>query len=162
MTDQGSEYANFIQAALSREYTARDLVNSRAGTSITSATGLVTLTLAVVAVFKGQQYTLHGGALAALTAALICLFGAGALAVLAGINWRYTVASTATMHMMLAQPHWLDDEVDARNQVAYTNVETIDTLRHGTTIKYRLLLAAWCAQVAAIIALSTTVLIVIN
>ena len=58
--DQGSEYADFIKEELASEVGRRDAVNSRAGAAITSATGLVTLVLAVVAITKGKDYVLTG------------------------------------------------------------------------------------------------------
>lgn len=94
MSQQGATYAAFIQAEMDREYGRRDSVNSRATTAITSATGLVTLTLAAIAVIKGQSTLLHGTFEASLIVGVIALLVAAALAVLAGVNWRYRVTGT--------------------------------------------------------------------
>ena len=160
MPDQGAEYARFIEAQLKSEYDRRDTVNSRAGAAITSATGLVTITLVVVAVLKGKDFTLHGGALVALFVAFFALLLSAAMAVLGGMNWRFQVTSVATMKAMVGE-RWGDSEVSARGVAAFCNVKTINTLRAGTNIKYRFLLAPAVAQLVAILALGTSALIVV-
>lgn len=159
MSAQGTEYATFVAAELKREVDRRDAVNSRAGTAVTSATGLVTVTLAVFAVLKGKDFVVHGGAFVALVVALLMLILSAALAVLAGLSWRYDVATPATLTLMLTT-HWTDSEVSARNISARSNVRTLRTLRAGTNIKSNLLIAAGAGQVAAILALSFASLIV--
>jgi hypothetical protein len=160
METQGTEYATFIENELKSEYDRRDSVNSRAATAVTSATGLVTVTLAVVAVLKGKEFTLHGGALIALFVGLFAFLASAVLAVLAGLNWRFDVTSIPTLHGMRSE-HWTDTETTARNIVAYCNVETISTLREGTNMKAGFLVAASFAQVVAIMALATSALIVV-
>jgi hypothetical protein len=61
MTAQGEEYTNHIKAELEAEYKRRDDLNARSASVITSAGGLVTLTVAVLAVFLGKDYRLDGG-----------------------------------------------------------------------------------------------------
>ncbi|KRQ29542.1 hypothetical protein AOT83_23780 [Mycobacteroides sp. H001] len=77
--DQGREWVEFIGKELDREYTRRDTINTRSAASITSATALVTISLAVIAVIRGEHYTvglaawtvwLLGGALVCLAARL--------------------------------------------------------------------------------------------
>ncbi|WP_163507694.1 hypothetical protein [Fodinicola acaciae] len=160
MGDQGAEYASFVQAELKHEYDRRDVVNSRAGTAIATASGLVTVTLAVVALAKGQSVTLGGVALVSLLVALFAFLASGVLAVLAGLNWRFKVTSIGTLHTMLAD-HWIDSETTARNQSATCNLQTINSLRAGTNIKTRFLLGAAFAQIAAILGLSVCVLFVV-
>ncbi|MFE7800846.1 hypothetical protein [Nocardia sp. NPDC057440] len=160
MSEQGSGWASFIQGQLNREYSRRDALNTRAAAAVTSATGLVTLVLAVVAVVKGKDFTLTGGALIALYVAMLALFGSAVLAVLAGISWRYRVTSTDSMRAMLTD-HWTDSEVDARYVSAYCNPQTIASLRAGTTLKAHLLLGAAALQVLAILAMATTTLILV-
>lgn len=161
MSDQGTEYADFIQDQLTHEYDRRDSVNGRAVTAMTSAAGLVTVVLAVVAVARGRDYTLSGAGLSWLVIALLALLFSAVLGVLAGINWRYDVTSVDTMRAMLTE-HWTDTEVAARNITAYCDVVTINSLRRGTNIKFRFLVAAALAQVTAILSLSITGLVVIG
>jgi hypothetical protein len=160
MADQGTEYARFIEAQLEYEYDRRDAVNSRSATAITSATGLVTITLVVIAVLKGKDFTLHGGALIALFIAFLGLLVSAVMGVLGGMNWPFPVTSVSTMSLMVGD-HWRDSEVTARGVAAFCNVKTINALRAGTNIKYRFLLAAAIAQVVAILALGVSALIVV-
>jgi hypothetical protein len=60
MDEQGSEWVAFIAKELDREYDRRDRLNTRSATAITSATTLVTVALAVVAVLKGQHLVVSG------------------------------------------------------------------------------------------------------
>lgn len=153
MSQQGASYAAFIQSELDREHERRDSVNARAATAITSATGLVTLTLAAVAVIKGQSTLLHGTSQAWLVVAVIALLVAATLAVLSGVNWRYNVTTPETLAEMRTT-HWSDTEVTASNVVAHCNILTIKALRAGTNVKMALLLSAHGVQVFAIAALA--------
>jgi hypothetical protein len=158
MEEQGTEYATFIQNELKLEHERRDTVNSRAATAVTSATGLVTVTLAVIAVLRGQNFTLHGAALGALFVGLLGFLGSGILAILAGLNWKYDVTTISALRQIYTD-HWTDSETTARNLVAYCNVHTINSLRAGTNIKFQFLLCASFAQVVAILALAISALI---
>jgi hypothetical protein len=160
MGEQGTEYGKFIQNELNFEHERRDTVNSRAATAVTSATGLVTVTLAVVAVLKGQHFTFHGASLVLLAIGLLAFLISGVLAVLAGLNWRYDVASIDALRQM-STDRWIDRETTARSLIAQCNVHTINSLRAGNNIKFIFLLAAGFAQIAAILALSFSVLVVV-
>ncbi|MGY2029037.1 hypothetical protein ACW9HR_10610 [Nocardia gipuzkoensis] len=160
MAEQGAEWAAFIHDQLNREYSRRDALNTRAAGAVTSATGLVTLVLAVVAVLKGKDFTLTGGALVALYVAMLALLGSAVLAVLAGVSWRYRVTSIDSMRAMLVD-HWTDSEVDARYVSAYCNLETVVSLRTGSSLKAHLLLGAAALQVLSILAMATSALILV-
>jgi hypothetical protein len=51
--------------------------------------------------------------------------------------------------------------VDARNYIASLNVVTVETLRHGNNVKARLLSAGLVAQLAAVLAVSAAVALVV-
>ncbi len=53
--DQGKTYSAFIEAQLKAENDLRASVTARANSALTGATGLVTLVLAVFAVFLGKR-----------------------------------------------------------------------------------------------------------
>ncbi|WP_067846119.1 hypothetical protein [Nocardia lijiangensis] len=160
MAEQGAGWASFIHDQLEREYSRRDTLNTRAASAVTSATGLVTLVLAVVAVLKGKDFTLTGAALVALYVAMLALLGSAVLAVLAGVSWRYRVTSLDSMRAMLTE-HWRDAEVDARYVAAYCNLESIASLRAGTSLKAYLLMGAAGMQVLSILAMATSALILV-
>ncbi|BBX97204.1 hypothetical protein AWC15_09630 [Mycobacterium lacus] len=70
---------------LDREYDRRDRLNTRSATAITSATTLVTVSLAVVAVLKGQHFTVSGVLkVGSLLGAVLLLLAAAVLSILAG------------------------------------------------------------------------------
>jgi hypothetical protein len=160
MTEQGTGWATFIHDQLEREYSRRDALNTRAAAAMTSATGLVTLLLAVVAVLRGKDFTLTGGSLAALYTAILALLGSALLAVLAGVSWHHRVTSIESMRAMLAD-HWRDDEVDARYIAAHCNLETVASLRTGSSLKAHLLMGAAAMQVLAIVAMATSALLLV-
>ena len=158
--DQGSEYAGFIKEELASEVDRRDAVNTRAGAAITSATGLVTLVLAVVAITKGKDYVLTGAAVTALVVALFALLLSAVAAILAGLSWKHKALSITSMRVML-QSRWGTPEVDARNQTAFARVVTIESLRRATNTKFKFLIAAGVGQVVAILALSVTIILTV-
>ena len=91
--DQGKEFAAFVDAELKAEQDRRASVNTRAGTALTGSTALVTLVLAVFAVFVGRNFTLSGWARAFLAIALVFLLLAAICAVVAGVPWASGVPS---------------------------------------------------------------------
>ncbi|GAB3843049.1 hypothetical protein ACFPIJ_00245 [Dactylosporangium cerinum] len=155
MTDGASPYAAFIEKELQREYDRRDSVNARASGLIVGASGLTGVTLLVAAILNGNDVVLRGYGAVALSVALVAFIVSGMLAVLAGLNWRFKVAAIRTLDAMLSD-HWTDDATTAGNQCSYLNVRTTASLRNGTNIKFRLLLAAACLQLVALAGLALT------
>jgi hypothetical protein len=161
--DQGREWVEFIGKELDREYARRDVINSRSAASITSATALVTVSLAVVAVVKGEHYTvvvaLHVWLLAG---ALLFLLGAGVLSILAGATrGSFSLAAVSDMNRMLGNELWGIDDIDARYYTAQLNVLAIRTLRAGNTLKYRFLVLALTSQALGIFLLGSFAVFVI-
>lgn len=162
MSDQGTEYATFISAQLKAEDERRTSVNTRAGGALTGATGLVTLVLAVFAVLIPTQHVvLSGWAKGFLALALFALLACAFCAVMAGLPWRFDVTDLPTLNRMLNE-QWKDDEVDARNITAYLNTLVLRSLRSGTDIKIRFLLAAGISQLVAVAALAFCTLAVLD
>jgi len=160
--EQGKEYAEFISAELKAENDRRTSVNTRAGATLTGAAGLVTLVLAVFAIFIGKEHpVLTGWAKGFLAAALFALLACAFCAVMAGLPWRFRVTTVATLNRML-EDHWGDHEVDARNATAHLNTLVLKSLRSGTTIKVRFLTAAGISQMLAVAALALCTLAVLN
>lgn len=152
MSDQGKQYAAYIEAELKAEFDRRESVNSRSATALTGSTGFVAVILAVFAVLIGKDFTLVGGAKVSLVVALFALLIAGLCAVVAGFPWRMKLTKPTTLHRMVGD-HWTDSEVDARANAAYANVVILESLRPGTTIKFKFLLAAGVCQIVAVAAL---------
>jgi hypothetical protein len=162
MSEQGREYAAFISAQLAAEDARRTSVNSRAGAALTGASGLVTLVLAVFAVvIPNQHIVLSGWAKGLLAAALFALLACAFCAVMAGLPWRFNVTALPTLHRMV-EGQWTDNEVDARNVTAHLNTLVLGSLRSGTEIKVRFLMAAGIGQLVAVAALALCTLAVLD
>ncbi|OZF41813.1 hypothetical protein CH293_27420 [Rhodococcus sp. 14-2470-1b] len=161
MSTQGEEYTNHIKAALEAEYKRRDDLNARSASVITSAGGLVTLTVAVLAVFLGKDYLLSGGERGWMIFAFILFLVCAILGVFAGLSWKYKVADGASLNEM-TDTHWCDSEDDARKAVAKTNTKSVVSLRDGNNWKSRFLLAATISQVLAIAGLAISALLALT
>lgn len=153
MSDGGKQYAAFIEAELQAENDRRSSINTRAAGGLTSAAGLVTLVLAVLAVVVGKDFTLSGGARNWLVAALIALLAAALLAVLAGAPWLFRATSPTTLRYFLDND-WGDAEHRARKRTTYCNVMVITAQRRGNRWKSYFLLASSICQGVAVISLA--------
>lgn len=149
MSDQGKQYAAYIEAELKAENELRSSINTRAGSAITASTGFVTLVLGVFAVFLGKDYTLSGTAKVFVVGAVMALLAAAFCALIAGLPWRYKYTLTSTL-LDFVNDDWGDDEIDARNKTTYCNVIVLDSLRVGSATKVRFLIAAGVFQILAV------------
>lgn len=160
--DQGTEWSDFIKKELEREYTRRDTVNSRAAGAVTSATTLITVTLAVVGIAKGAHYVIHGLLLSLLAAALLLLLVAAVLSIVAGaVGGGFRVASEDDLRSMLSAEMWPAHTIDARYYTADLNILAIKTLREGNSTKYRSLVLAHILQATGVLLLALFALKVI-
>jgi hypothetical protein len=159
--DQGTEYAEFIEAQLKAEDDRRTSVNNRAANALTGATGLVTLVLGVFAVFMGKDFALSGSAKLFLAFAVIMLLFAAVCAVVAGYPWKSGVLTPEGMQRMLG-PRWKDSEITARSVTAAANLHQLRTLRSGTSTKIKFFMAAGALQVAAVLGLVACTIAVVT
>lgn len=164
MDEQGSEWVAFIAKELDREYDRRDRLNTRAATAITSATTLVTVSLAVVAVLKGQHLTVSGVLkVGSLLGALVLLLVAAVLSILAGATRsRFEVAAVNDMNRMLGEELWGADNVDARNYTAQLNLVAIRSLRKGNGFKYQFLVLSLFTQAIGVLLLAVFAIAVVT
>ena len=164
MDEQGNEWVAFIAKELDREYARRDALNGRSSTAITSATGLVTISLAVLAVFKGEHFTISGVLkVGSLLGALVLLLVAAVLSILAGASGgRFAVAAVKDMTRMLGQDLWKVDNIDARNYTAQLNLVAVQSLRVGNGIKYRFLVLSMFAQALGVFLLGVFAVAVVT
>lgn len=160
MSAQGETYAAFIAAELAREHDRREKIDTRAAAAVGGASGLVTIAVAGLAVVRGKDATIGGGAatFAALTIAAFLI--SAVLAVLAGLPRRYDAVGATTMSAML-DGHWKDSEVTARNNTAYLHVRAVTSLREINRAKSVLLVASLAAQALAVACLGGVVLAVV-
>ncbi|MBD5830486.1 hypothetical protein [Janibacter melonis] len=149
MPDQGETYTGFIEAELKAEHERRGALDGRAAGIATTSSAFLALVFTVSALVTGKDYRFTDwGARGAVLALL--LFAAAALSgLVATVAGRgYHVVSVPTLRDMVGS-HWVDDEVDARNVTASSNVETIFDLRVGNNLKARLIVVGLGLQVAA-------------
>ena len=161
MSDQGSVYVDFIAAELRREYERRDKIDTRAAGTVTGAAGLITISLATLAIIEGKDFTVHGIVAVCVVVTLIAFLVSAALAILAAFNWPYYVTTSKTMAGMLSSPHWQDSEVTARNFTSQINSRTLFSLRAGNNRKADLFLAALVCQVVAVAGVAVTILTIV-
>ena len=159
---QGTEYAAFLVEQLTREFARRDSVNSRATSTLTSSTALVTIATGVFALLLGEDFKFSRVALTTITVALLAFLACAIFTVIAGLNRTYDAVDEKTMRALLSSEHWKDHEIDARWQSANFNILSITTLRAGTNFKSFFLSLAGFAQVLAISALAASTLIVLS
>jgi hypothetical protein len=164
MDEQGSEWVAFIAKELDREYDRRDTLNTRSAATITSATTLVTVSMAVVVVVQGQHFIVSGVLkVGSLLGALVLLLAAAVLSILAGATRsRFEVAAVNDMNRMLAAELWSVDNIDARNYTAQLNLLAIRSLRAGNGIKYRFLVLSLFTQAIGVLLLAVFAIAVVT
>lgn len=161
-SDQGKTYAAFIEGELKAERERRVALDTRGLAVVTSSGTLVTLLAGLGAfVTTNKTFVFPGEAAAPLAVALLAFATAASLGILASRNRYYDVALGETLTGMI-EDHWGDDETDARNNVAYINIKSTETLRQGNGRKADLVTAAMFAQLAALVLLSVVILIVVS
>ncbi len=156
MTDQGSEYADFVKGELADEEARRSSVNTRAFTSITASGTQFAVATGLLLFLRGKDWLpRHGAAWAFAVSLSLYLISVG-LGLLATQSHKTTVASPETMRTMLTE-RWMDHQIDARNSVAAVRVNAIEALREGTGSKTKWLKRSVWAQIAAMTALAVAV-----
>lgn len=169
--EQGKQYSSFIAAELSAETARRASLNSRAATLLTGATGLATLSLAILAVFIGKDFGLPifsevflGAALAALLltailATVVQLPGDGlSRATIADLE---ALTSTSKDGADGTKLGFYNPEVQARYVSARSDLRALKKLREQTDKKTPWLTSAMWSQVAAILFIAACVVIAI-
>lgn len=162
MSEQGKTYLAFIEGELKAERERRTAFDARGQALVTTSGALVTLLTGLAAVVKGgTPVPVAPLAVAVVVLAIVLFVCAAACGIVAGWNRQYAVASSATLGRMLDE-HWPDDEVDARNSVATLHSRTVGTLRQANAFKAAWVSIGLVAQVLALAALGTSVILVLG
>ncbi|MFF1614841.1 hypothetical protein ACFVYA_44385 [Amycolatopsis sp. NPDC058278] len=157
MSDQGIGYTSYIESELRAERDRRAAYDVRGQNLVTTSGALVTLFTGLVAIVKvGNVSRLPLGVIVTVCVALVLLTGAASCGIVAGWNRAYKVTAPVTLQRMLTA-HWTDHEVDARNNVATAQVDTIKTLRKANNFKANWVSAGTVLQVSALLTLSASV-----
>lgn len=149
MAEQGEAYASHVEAELKAEYERTTALNTRAAAITTTSSAFLALVFTLTAVVTGKDFKATDWGARGVVAALVFFVAAELLGLVAGFSRKYTVTALDTLEAMVEE-HWRDDEVDARNVVAFTNVKTIGSLREGNNAKAKLLVLAAGLQLIAI------------
>jgi hypothetical protein len=161
VSEQGRTYAAYVEGEVKAERDRRSAFDARGLSLVTSSGSLATLLAALATVATaGGRLVLSGPVRTALIVSLLLFALAAACGIAANWNRSYAVAKPSTLDRMV-NDRWAVDEVDARNYVASLNVVTVQTLRHGNNVKARLLSAGLVAQLAAVLAVSVTVALLV-
>lgn len=157
LDDQGTRYVSFIGQQLDLEHARRAALDQRAMAVLTSSGAFTTLVFAVVTASRGGETALSDSTRWFVVAALVSLVGSALAALWATNLLKYKVTDVATLRAMLDSAHWGDDEIDARNVTATSQVNSIESLRAGNDRKaYRVVLAI-VLQSLAFLALTVAV-----
>jgi hypothetical protein len=162
--DGGAVYWEFIGEELRNERERRAGIEARAGAVITQSGTLVTLLLAATAFVKGQNRdVVSSWATGLVILSIVFLVGAAISAIMvsfAEIYPKLPVADKRTLTKMGSE-HYSDPELQARGNVAYLHIDTLEALRRGNERKVDALSGAHCCQVLGLAALAAAVLTVI-
>lgn len=161
MTDQGTNYATFIEAELKAERERRTALDARGLAIVTTTAALTTVLTAVGALVSTRSgFRLPHGIFWPLVGALVAFVGTAVLGILAAGPQPYAVATPETLEQMVRE-HWRDHEVDARNNVSVVNMRTIASLRAGNNRRGNLISAATWVQIAGLLSLAVAVFLIL-
>jgi hypothetical protein len=160
VSEQGKEYASFIEKQLQAEEARRSSVVTRGGAAVASAAGLVTLVLAVFAVFLGKDFQASGFVAIALGVAVLALLASALCGVVIISPWKYGYAEVDSLRDLTGS-QWGTSEEDARNTTANANIGTLQTLKSGTDTQVVWLTAAGVSQLIAVAALAVATVAVL-
>jgi hypothetical protein len=160
VSEQGKEYANFIEKQLQAEEARRSSVVTRGGAAVASAAGLVTLVLAVFAVFLGKDFQASGFVAIALGVAVLALLASALCGVVIISPWKYGYAEVDSLRALTGS-EWGTSEEDARKTTANANIATLEKLKSGTDTQVVWLTAAGVSQLIAVAALAVATVAVL-
>lgn len=149
MADQGEAYATHIETELQAEYGRTNVLNARATAVTTSSSAFLALVLSLAALVAGRDFVVEEASARGVAVSLALFTAASVSGFVAALSRKYKVTAVDTLLQMIG-PHWGDNDVDARNAVAYTNVITIRSLREGNNFKATSLIVAATLQLAAV------------
>lgn len=151
MAEQGETYAAYIASTLSSEHARGKALSDRAAAVTTTSSAFLALVLTLTVLVTGDDRKFSATEMNWVSIGFVALAVASATGLYANFTRKYEVASMETMHDMISG-HWTDDEVDARNAVAYLNYKTTDSLRGLNKIKSVALTVALSLQIVGVVA----------
>jgi hypothetical protein len=147
----GTLYADFISKQLDEEEKRRTSLEQRGISVISTSGALVTLLFGLAALVTGRQgFELPGSARAMLFVALGFFFVAALLAIATNAPLRYVDVRTDDLRRAVEQL-WGDTRADAERRISATQVRVLAETKRLNNLKGKLLLAAMCGEVIAVL-----------
>lgn len=158
MAEQGSVYATFIDSQVTAEAARRTALETRGGAILTTSSAFATFILAIAAVVQAANYKYSADAVPLILAVLVLFVMAGIAGLLANMLFQYQVPKPGTLEEMLKTGRWEDSETTARNRTSWLRLDTLTSMRKGNNIKATIIVIGHGLQLAAVVALTITVI----
>lgn len=158
----GSIYAALFEDQLKEESARKASLESRGLAVISTSAALVSLLLALAALLtKGANFELPGAARAPLVLSCVLFVGAALLGLSANWPLNYRQLAVADLRGLLSEELWEGSSAVASRRVAEARAGVLETARKLNHVKGRLLIAAMLAEVAAVAALASSVVVIL-
>jgi hypothetical protein len=163
VTDRGSSvYSAFIAGLLADEERHKDSLEARGLAVITTSGVLASLLFGFVATLAGTNaFALPSSADDPLVAAAALFILAASLGILTNVPFLYKAVKPSSLALGCREL-WADQSGDAELMVASTQVNLYASVRSANTVKAVLLMAAFTAEVAALVPLLIAVVYILN
>jgi hypothetical protein len=147
----GTLYAGFIAQQLEVEEGRRASLEQRGMSVISTSGALVTLLFGLAAfVTEKKGFALPGAARTLLFVALAFFLVAAVLAIATNAPLRYLGVRTDDLRRAVEQL-WDDSRVEAEQRISATRVKVLAETKRLNNVKGKVLVAAMCAQVFAVL-----------
>lgn len=152
----GTVFAAFFDSELTEERARRAFLDARGGAVLTTSGALVTLLFGLGSfVVSVEGFEPSTAAVALLGLTLVAFVLAATFGILATRLHKYEVTEAPQLHSWRTDDRQWNDTADkARRAVAFANIRSLASLRTGNNSKANFIVAALCAQLAAIVALA--------
>ncbi len=101
MSDQGTTYAAYIEAALKAESDRRTSLDSRALAVVSTSSGLLTLLFALTVLITGDKFRVSTQGARGVAVSLLFFMAAAVTGLFANKLWPYDVADVGTLRRLI-------------------------------------------------------------
>lgn len=156
MTDVGSQWADFVEDQLTREFDRRGTLDTKGLAIVTSSGTLVSLVFAIGAIAiarKDTNFIPTATIAVPATLSLILFVIAATLGLFATRVIEYSVADPRSLEKMRTE-HWKLTDTQARSVVMWYKIGTLKDVRAGNNSKAMLVLYGLLTEVSAVAVLA--------
>jgi hypothetical protein len=158
LSPQGDVYSTFVASELGDENQRRENINTQAGRVIAGSGALFAVATALVVFVRGKNYQPDPHWSWLFGVALVSYLLSVGTGLVASATHKTPAASPGTLRTMIGE-HWTDNEISAKNYVAYAKINQIEGLREGNNTKTKWLKRSLVLQVLAVAALGFAVVL---